>query len=243
MKQKARKIITVSMVAVTILWLIAIIVLYIGALDEAWGLLSFILLIPLFLSFLIGILAILWCVRRLLSEPRTGDDRGLSTATTIAVTVFALLTLAALVLRSGNVLGAFDETSPLGMLYADGVLTRMTLAFAALTVISACIGGIFGILIRKFRSDTKPRLPNILRTAAIALTTLLTLCVLLIPTPAGSYNDGGSRIYEAVLYDIVDWDRTQEFDGTPFHEDGQRMRIYWFPQNCYDYDMRWETGH
>ena len=59
----------------------------------------------------------------------------------------------------------------------------------------------------------------------------------------GSYNDGGSQQYESVLYQVVDWNRTQEFDGTPFHEENQKMRIYFFPFNCYEYEAKWELNH
>ena len=42
MKPKARKILTISMIAVTVLWAIAILLFYIAALDEVWGLLAFV---------------------------------------------------------------------------------------------------------------------------------------------------------------------------------------------------------
>lgn len=78
MKTKARKILTISMIAVTVLWAIAILLFYIAALDEVWGLLAFVLIVPYFAPFLIGILAILGCVRSLLSEKQTGELRRLS---------------------------------------------------------------------------------------------------------------------------------------------------------------------
>ena len=78
MKPKARKILTISMIAVTVLWAIAILLFYIAALDEVWGLLAFVLIVPYFAPFLIGILAILGCVRSLLSEKQTGELRRLS---------------------------------------------------------------------------------------------------------------------------------------------------------------------
>lgn len=66
------------MIAVTVLWTIAILLFYIAALDEVWELLAFVLIVPYFAPFLIGILAILGCVRSLLSEKQTGELRGLS---------------------------------------------------------------------------------------------------------------------------------------------------------------------
>ena len=85
MKTKARKILTISMIAVTVLWAIAILLFYIAALDEVWGLLAFVLIVPYFAPFLIGILAILGCVRSLLSEKRTGELRRLSCSSLMLV--------------------------------------------------------------------------------------------------------------------------------------------------------------
>lgn len=243
MKQKAKRMITVSMIAAAVLTVIAVIALYFAALDEVWGLLAFVMIAPYFAPLLIGILAILDCVRSLLSEKQEGELQILNIFTTVMTTNFGCLTLTALCLHLCRSLDVFSDTNPLGMLYADGVLTRMTFAFAALTLLSAWIGRLFRLLICKFGTETRPHLPKILRSCAIVLVSAVTLCVLFLPMPAGSLNDGGSKIYEAVLYDAVDWNRTQHFDGTPFHEDEQRMRIYFFPENCYDYDRKWDLRH
>ena len=58
---------------------------YIAALDEVWGLLAFVLIVPYFAPFLIGILAILGCVRSLLSEKQTGELRRLSCSSLMLV--------------------------------------------------------------------------------------------------------------------------------------------------------------
>ncbi len=243
MKPNAKRILTISMIAVTVLWVIAIAALYISALEEVWGLLAFVLIVPYFAPLLIGILAILHCVRSILSEKQTGELGILNRFTTVTTTLFGVLSLVTLLLWLCRSWEVFSDTNPLGMLYADGVLTRMTFAFTALTLLCALIGGVGRIFIRKLSPTARPRLPQIVCTTVIVLFSVITLCVLFIPVPAGSYNDGGSKIYEAVLYDVVDWNRTQHFDGTPFHEDNQRMRIYFFPQNCYDYDKRWQLRH
>ena len=73
------------MIAVTVLWAIAILLFYIAALDEVWGLLAFVLIVPYFAPFLIGILAILGCVRSLLSEKQTGELRRLSCSSLMPV--------------------------------------------------------------------------------------------------------------------------------------------------------------
>ena len=239
MKQKAKKIITISMIAVTVLWLIAMAGVSIAAQDDPWGMLGFVVLLPYSAFFLIGILSILGCIRTILA-PKEGTDRILSRFTVTAASVFGLLALISMVLPP--ILDEID--SPMfDMPYIGSVFSRMFLAFSALGILSALIGSVFGILIRKLRSDERPRLPFRLRTTAICLVSIITVLVLLVPYPAGSYNDGGSKIYEAVFYYVVDWNRTQQFDGTPFHEDEQRMCVYFFPENCYDYDMRWNLRH
>ena len=73
------------MIAVTVLWAIAILLFYIAALDEVWGLLAFVLIVPYFAPFLIGILAILGCVRSLLSEKQTVELRRLSCSSLMLV--------------------------------------------------------------------------------------------------------------------------------------------------------------
>ncbi len=239
MKQKAKKIISISMITVTVLWLIAIVCIYIAAQDDAWGMLGFVILLPYSAIFLIGILCILGSIRGILA-PKEGTDRILSRFTVIAASVFGFLAIISMVLPP--ILDEFD--SPMfDMPYLGSVFSRMFFAFAALGILSALIGSVFGIMIRKLRSDDRTRLPFRLRTTAICVVSIIMALVLLVPSPAGSYNDGGSKIYEAVLYDIVDWNRTQHFDGTPFHEDGQRMRVYFCPENCYDYNMRWNLRH
>ncbi|MBQ8400916.1 MAG: hypothetical protein IJX14_03210 [Clostridia bacterium] len=77
---------------------------------------------------------------------------------------------------------------------------------------------------------------------------LVCAAVLLVPEPDGSYNDGGedgggSAQYRAVLYDVVDWNRTHHFDGTPYPPEEQRMRVYFFPYNGYDYEAKWDLKH
>ena len=83
----------------------------------------------------------------------------------------------------------------------------------------------------------------------MALTTSAFLSALLISIPKGKYNDGGGNPYrgsvyfEAVLYDVVVWDRTHTFDGEPLPQEEQRARLYFFPFNCYKYEEQWEMKH
>ena len=239
MRKKATAILAASMICLTALWIIALAVIYISAADDAWGLLGFVILLPYAAILLIGILSVLGCIRGVLVQ-KEGSDRILSVFTAAAASVFGVLALVSMFVP----LMIDNLDSPLAdSVHLDSVCSKMFFAFSTLCVLSALIGGLLNLFIRKTGTAKRPRLPVILRTTAISLVSVIAVLVLFVPYPAGSYNDGGSRIYEAVFYDIVDWNRTQHFDGTPFHEDGQRMRIYFFPENCYDYDMRWNARH
>jgi len=57
------------------------------------------------------------------------------------------------------------------------------------------------------------------------------------------WNDDGSEKYESLFYEVIDWNRTKEFDGTPFHEENQTKRIYIFPFSCYEYEAKWDFKH
>ena len=240
MKQKAVKALTVSMIAITGIWVIAMLVLCLLLMDDAWGTLGMIVMLPYSGILLIGILSVIGSVRRLIIGKQNGGDPVLSVFTTVTAAVFALLTTASMVLPP-----IIDEIAPQNFdaPYMSGVFSRMFMAFGFLCAVTALSSLVFDKLIRKFRSEEKPGLQKRLRTAAISFVAVVALVVLFVPYPAGSYNDGGSEIYEAVFYDIVDWNRSQEFDGTPFFEENQRMRIYFFPQNCYSYETKWNIGH
>ena len=57
----------------------------------------------------------------------------------------------------------------------------------------------------------------------LVLLAIVLLLVFFFPIPLGTFLDGGTKIYIALTYEIVSWNR--------FTEDGmyKATRIYWFP--------------
>lgn len=69
------------------------------------------------------------------------------------------------------------------------------------------------------------------------------LLILFFPLPKGSYNDGGTRVYDALLYKIVCWNRlyaaSDDRNGTDplFY---RRTAFYFYPDNTKSYEELWE---
>jgi len=64
---------------------------------------------------------------------------------------------------------------------------------------------------------------------------ILLLLILFTPIPMGVYKDGGTRVYGAVTYKIVDWNH---FYGERA-EIYSKTRIYPFPLNFRSLDSLW----
>lgn len=70
------------------------------------------------------------------------------------------------------------------------------------------------------------------------------LLVLFLPISKGAYNDGGTRVYDALLYKVVVWNRNQ----IELNEDGSggetqiyhKTSVFWFPDNQKSIDELWE---
>ena len=90
---------------------------------------------------------------------------------------------------------------------------------------------------------------RLVRRASMICLGVLLVGLLLIPAPQGTYNDGGgSHYYKAVLYEIIDWNRSSAEGAMSVPEDfdpdeEQRTRLYFFPFNCYTYDAKWDMKH
>lgn len=59
------------------------------------------------------------------------------------------------------------------------------------------------------------------------------LAVLFIPIPRGVCKDGGTRVYTALTYKIIDWNRLTD-DGIY-----EKTNIYFFPYNLKSIDALW----
>lgn len=74
------------------------------------------------------------------------------------------------------------------------------------------------------------------RTAAlIALIAAILLTALFVPIPRGSYDDGGTREYDAVMYKIIVWNTfCSEPNGDGTYGEPRihhRTAVYFFPEN------------
>ena len=234
MKPKASKILLCVMIGIAVIWVIFMLSFFTtdGILEFwAWGVLA-VITAPA----IVAILAILGVIRSVLSDKGKARDTIMFRFSMCVTVVFAILTLIAVVTRF--LLDGDTISYPWSYLSLSSAMEKMGLAFGAITLISLVMGALCQRIIKRFSQNTA-----IVRAIGICLTVTICLAILFVPLPMGSYNDGGSRQYESVLYQIIDWNRTQEFDGTPFYEENQKTRIYFFPYSCYEYEAKWEMRH
>ncbi len=64
---------------------------------------------------------------------------------------------------------------------------------------------------------------------------ILLILILVIPIPTGHYKDGGTRVYSALTYKIVDWNRFHGEEAAIY----SKTRIYPFPYNLKSIDGLW----
>lgn len=67
----------------------------------------------------------------------------------------------------------------------------------------------------------------------IPLVILVMAVILFVPVPTGLYKDGGTRVYSALTYRIVDWNR---ITGSGLYD---QTRVYFFPDNFRSVDTLW----
>lgn len=239
MKQKTSKILLWVMIGIAVAWVIFMLSYFTtdGILEFwAWGVLA-IITAPAVLV----VLVILGCIRSSLHGKSREGDRVMYRFSMSAAVTFAVLTLTAVAVRL--FLDGDAVRYPWSYLSLSSALEKMGLAFGAITLISLLIGVICQFIVKRFTQANQSPKTAIVRTIGIGLTVAICLAILFVPQPMGSYNDGGSKQYESVLYQVIDWNRTREFDGTPFFEENQKMRIYFFPFSCYEYEAKWEMKH
>lgn len=70
-------------------------------------------------------------------------------------------------------------------------------------------------------------------TLVSALALLLVFAVLIVPVPSGQMKDGGTRVYSALTYKIVDWNR---ITADSVYE---KTKVYFFPDNFRSVDSLW----
>ena len=63
------------------------------------------------------------------------------------------------------------------------------------------------------------------------------LALAVIPIPTGIYKDGGTRVYQALTYKIVDWNRIYTDGGHGIYD---KTCIYWIPDCWRSLDSLWD---
>jgi len=77
-----------------------------------------------------------------------------------------------------------------------------------------------------------------------ALIVLVLVAALFLPIPKGSYDDSGTRVYDALTYKIVEWNRTiaEADENGEFTKTGtyHKTSIFWYPDNKRSIDELWK---
>ncbi len=73
------------------------------------------------------------------------------------------------------------------------------------------------------------------------LAVILLAAILFVPIPIGPARDGGTRVYSALTYKIVVWNKIVNEQN----EDGQPMKyhnisVFWYPDNQKSIDELWQ---
>ena len=78
-------------------------------------------------------------------------------------------------------------------------------------------------------------------TAVIVTTSVLG--ILFVPYSEIHYSDGGTIKRDALLYTVVEWNRTVDWAGNSLPEEPQETQIYFFPNNLLSYEELWNLKH
>ena len=69
------------------------------------------------------------------------------------------------------------------------------------------------------------------------------ILVWFLPIPRGTYDDGGTRVYDALAYKIVAWNRitaSVDENGQTAHGTYRNTSVYWYPDNLRSIGELWE---
>ena len=81
---------------------------------------------------------------------------------------------------------------------------------------------------------------KIIITAVIVIALVL---ILFLPIPQGSYDDGGTRDYNAITYKIVRWNKIiveVDENGQTVHNTYRNTSVFWCPDNQKSIDELWQ---
>ncbi len=221
-----------------VLILTCLVLMIIASIDEPWWILLWMFGGIAALQAIVPVFVATFGVKHLLQlreGTRDAADQKFDRFASVLTVVLAAL---ALVSMAGQYW--IDPAYPWSATELFGKLQKLSLAFGVLSLLPLAAGGI----VKKVGKDKKW-----IRVCVACLTVCTILAVLLVPTQRTHYNDGGgnpahgSERYEALLYEIVVWDRTHEFDGTPVEQVEPHTRVYIFPFDSYEYKAKWDMKH
>lgn len=81
-------------------------------------------------------------------------------------------------------------------------------------------------------------------SSIIAVIIICILLVMFLPIPIGTYDDGGTRAYNALTYKIVVWNKLiaelNEDGSVNKTETYHKTSVFWFPDNLKSIDELWK---
>lgn len=79
--------------------------------------------------------------------------------------------------------------------------------------------------------------------AAVSLSVVIILLILFLPIRTGLCKDGGTRVYSALTYKVVVWNRlleeTKEDGSAGELQTYHKTSVFWFPDNRKSIDELW----
>ena len=78
---------------------------------------------------------------------------------------------------------------------------------------------------------------------SLIIAIVLILAVLFFPVYQGSYDDGGTREYQALTYKLVVWNKLiveVDSDGQTDHGIYEKVSVFWYPDSKKSIDELWK---
>ena len=72
---------------------------------------------------------------------------------------------------------------------------------------------------------------------------ILILIIPFVPIPAGSFDDGGSRMYRSLTYTAVAWNRLyseEDENGNSDNSVYKKLSVFWYPDNQDHINRLWK---
>lgn len=129
------------------------------------------------------------------------------------------------------------EIKPFCDMTLSALASRMLIVFPCLSLGALVMNEIAQYFLSRLKNKEKGR--KAVRITAIVLSAVILFVIFCVPYEVGVYT-GGTKYYDAVLYSVVDWNRTS---SPEYAKEEQKTRIYIFPFNLLSYDAKWYRKH